>query len=397
MLSLPPNSPSGSIIAVRVSFFYIAIFAVVGVQLPFWPVFLASRGVDAAEIGLLLAVPLIVKLVANPVAGIIADRLGSRRVLMAGLAAAAFGALSLFALARGFWPLVAVTLLGAAVFSPLIPLGENLAFRVAHERRLDYGRLRLWGSLAFIAAVLAAGEVIGRGGVDWALWLILLFAFLTFASCILLPETTAAATRAAPWRLLGNRPLLLVLLAATLVQASHSAYYVAGTLYWRTLGHSSATIAWLWAEGVVAEIVLFWFGAGLVQRLGPLGLLMLGGLAGLARWSGTALAESIGALVLLQAMHGLTFGAVHLGVMHFLQRSVPPALSATGQALYSTMTGIGFGVGMAGAGALYQRGAWLAWAAMAAMATAGALLALRLTSAKTVIAAGAGPMQGSAP
>jgi hypothetical protein len=83
--------------------------------------------------------------------------------------------------------------------------------------------------------------------------------------------------------------------------------------------------------------------------------------------------------------------------MHFLQRSVPPALSATGQALYSTMTGIGFGIGMAGAGALYQRGAWLAWAAMAAMATAGALLALRLTSAKTVIAAGAGPMQGSPP
>jgi PPP family 3-phenylpropionic acid transporter len=377
-MTSPSRSRAGSIIAVRVSFFYMAVFAVVGVQLPFWPVFLASRGVDAREIGLLLAVPLLVKLVANPVAGIIADRLGGRRVLMTGLAGAAFGALSLFALAQGFWPLAAVTLLGAAAFSPLLPLGENLAFRVAHEHGLDYGRLRLWGSLAFIAAALAAGEVIGRSGADWALRLILFFAFLTLLSCLALPETAAAPARAAPWHLLGDRPLLLVLVAATLVQASHSAYYVAGTLYWRTLGHSSAMIAWLWAEGVVAEIILFWFGAGLVQRVGPLGLLMLGGFAGLARWSGTALAESVGVLVLLQAMHGLTFGAAHLGVMHFLQRAVPPSLSATGQALYATLFGIGSGIGMAGAGALYQRGAWLAWGAMAVMSTAGALLALRL-------------------
>jgi PPP family 3-phenylpropionic acid transporter len=370
-------------IALRLSAFYTAIFAVVGVQLPFWPVFLASRGVDATEIGLLLAMPLMVKLVANPVAGIVADRLGGRRLLMAGLAAASVSALSLFALAQGFWPLAAATLLAAAAFSPLLPLGESLAFRVAYERGLDYGRLRLWGSLAFIAAALGAGEAIGRGGADWALRLVLLCASLAFASCLFLPETRAAAARPAPWRLLGDRPLLLVLLAATLIQASHSAYYVAGTLHWRGLGHSSTTIAWLWAEGVVAEIVLFWFGATLVQRLGPLGLLALGGAAGLARWSGTALAESLGALVLLQAMHGLTFGAVHLGVMHFLQRSVPSALSATGQALYSTMTGIGFGIGMAGAGALYQRGAWLAWTAMAAMATLGALLALRLAAARS--------------
>jgi PPP family 3-phenylpropionic acid transporter len=381
----------------RLSFFYAAVFAVVGVQLPFWPVFLASRGADAAEIGLLLAMPLIVKLIANPAAGIAADWLGGRRVLMAGLAAAALAAFSLFSLAHGFWALAAVTLLCAASLSPLLPLGESLAFRLAQERGLDYGRLRLWGSLAFIAAALAAGEVIGREGADWALRLILIFALLTLVSCLLLPETQAAASRPAPWRLLDDRKLLLVLLAAALVQASHAAYYVVGTLQWRGLGHSSATVAWLWAEGVVAEIALFWFGAGLVRRLGPLGLLALGGFAGLARWSGTAFAEGVAALVLLQALHGLTFGAAHLGVMHFLQRSVPPALSATGQALYSTFAALGMGIGMAAAGALYQRGAWLAWVAMAALATLGGLIALRLAPAKPAVAAAPEAMRRSAP
>jgi PPP family 3-phenylpropionic acid transporter len=369
-------------IAIRISLFYVAVFAVVGVQLPFWPVFLAGRGADATEIGVILALPLLVKLVANPIAGIVADRLGSRRAVMTGLAAAALAAFSLFGLVEGFWRLAAVTLLAAAAFSPLIPLGENLAVRIAHERGLDYGRLRLWGSLAFIAAALGTGEVIGGRGPDGALLLVLGFAALTLLGCILLPQTEAPAAREAPWRLLGDRPLLLVLLAATLVQASHSAYYVAGTLHWRALGHSSATIAWLWAEGVVAEIVLFWFGAGLVQRLGPLGLLALGGAAGLVRWAGTAATESLAMLAILQALHALTFGAAHLGVMHFLQRRVPASLSATGQALYSTLSGIGFGIGMAVAGALYDWGPWLAWGTMAAMATLGALLALRLASAR---------------
>jgi PPP family 3-phenylpropionic acid transporter len=237
----------------------------------------------------------------------------------------------------------------------------------------------------------------GRVGAHGALRLVLFYALHPFARCLGLPETTAAASGPAPWRLLHDRHLLLVLLAASLVQASHSAYYVAGTLYWRSLGHSSATIAWLWAEGVVAEIVLFWFGAGLVRRSGPLGLVTLGGLAGLARWSGTAFADSLAALVLLQAMHGLTFGAVHLGVMHFLQRSVPPALSATGQALYSTLAGLGMGIGMAAAGVLYQRGAWLAWIAMAALATLGALIALRLAVAKSTVAPEPEAVRRSAP
>jgi PPP family 3-phenylpropionic acid transporter len=395
MPSLPSSSPARSLVAARIAFFYSAVFAVVGVQLPFWPVFLASRGADAAEIGLLLAMPLVVKLVANPAAGILADRTGSRRGIMAGLAAAALGAYALFGVAHGFWPLAAATSLAAAAFSPLLPLGENVAVRVAHERGLDYGRLRLWGSLAFIIAALASGELLGRGGADWALRLVLLFVFLVLASCVLLPETEAAATRPRPWRLLRERRLLLVLLAATLVQASHSAYYVVATLHWQALGHSSATIGWLWAEGVVAEIVLFWFGGKLVRRLGPLRLIAFAGLAGLARWFGTAGAESLPALVLLQAMHGLTFGAAHLGVMHFLGRALPPSLSATGQALYSTMNGIGFGLGMAAAGALYAVAAWLAWAVMAAAAGAGALLAMRLAPAESGVDAPFPPMRGS--
>jgi PPP family 3-phenylpropionic acid transporter len=366
--------------ATRLALFYGAVFAIVGVQLPFWPVFLASRGMSPAEIGALLALPLWVKVVANPVAGIAADRLGTRRRLMACLAVAALGGYAAFALADGFWALVGATVLTAAVFSPLLPLGENLAVATAYAQKFDYGRVRLWGSLSFIAAALLSGKVLDGLEAEWILWLVAGFATLTFLTCLSLPQTPGSGpSTLAPGLLLRDRRLLLFFAAATLIQASHAVYYAFGTLHWRALGHGPGAIGLLWSEGVIAEIVLFWFGAPLVARLGPRGLLVLGGIAALLRWSGTAFAESLPLLALLQVMHAFTFGAVHLGAMHFLQRNVPSQLSATGQALYAAIcSGIGFGVAMLASGALWSAAGPLAFAVMAAMGLAGAALALRL-------------------
>ena len=110
---------------------------------------------------------------------------------------------------------------------------------------------------------------------------------------------------------------------ASALQASHQVYYGFGTLYWRSLGFSDATIGFLWAEGVLAEIVLFWQGRRLLARFGPVGLLMLGGAAGILRWSLAGLVSWLPAVVALQVLHAFTFGASHLGAMQFLSRTVP--------------------------------------------------------------------------
>ncbi len=354
----------------------------VGVLLPFWPLWLAARGLGPGEIGAVLSAPLWVKVISNPLIAQAVDRRGERRRPMIVLSLGALAAYALFALAQGFLQLLAVSVLAGLFFAALNPLGENLTLLTAQARGLDYGRIRLWGSLAFIAASAGAGRLLaGRSG-ELVLGLVVAGLAIVLLACIALPDTrTARAARpSAPLRrLLGQRTFLLFLAAASLIQASHAVYYGFATLHWRGLGLGAATIGWLWAEGVVAEIVLFAFSGAVVRKLGPARLLVLAGLAGLVRWSATGLTESLALLIVLQALHGFTFGAAHLGAMHFIARAVPPEISASAQSLYSALgMGVVFGLAMLASGALYASLAGAAFHVMAAMAGLGAVLALIL-------------------
>jgi PPP family 3-phenylpropionic acid transporter len=184
-------------------------------------------------------------------------------------------------------------------------------------------------------------------------------------------------------RLAGDRGFWLFVVSAAALQASHQLYYGFGTLYWRELGFSDTAIGVLWAEGVVAEIVLFWYSALFVARLGPLGLMALGGVAGILRWCLMGVLPGLGAAAVLQLLHALTFGAAHLGAMHFMARRVPPGAAASAQSLYSALSaGFGSGLVMLAAGALYAAYGGRAYTFMALLSAAGlcGVLWLRRTS-----------------
>jgi PPP family 3-phenylpropionic acid transporter len=177
----------------------------------------------------------------------------------------------------------------------------------------------------------------------------------------------------------GNRRFWEFIAIAAALQASHQVYYGFGTLYWRSLGFSEGMIGVLWAEGVVAEILLFWQGSRLLARLGPLGLMIAGGAAGIVRWSLMGLVPGLLPALALQVLHALTFGATHLGAMNYLSRTVPPGAAASAQALYSgASSGIGGGLVMLGAGALYAEFGGRAYLFMTILSAAGLFGALRL-------------------
>jgi PPP family 3-phenylpropionic acid transporter len=217
------------------------------------------------------------------------------------------------------------------------------------------------------------------------LYLLIGGAALTFVACFGLPAAGAPIRRRfSPSCPALITPRLVVFLgAATLVQGSHSVLYIFGTLHWRAIGISDTTIAVFWAEGTLAEIVLFFWGAPLLRRMGPLGLIALGGGAGLVRWTVTAFAATVPLIAAAQLLHAFTFGAAHLGAMHHLARTVHDEQAATGQALYSAVVGsIGPSFIMLPMGPLYAAMGGLAYLVMAAIATAGAAVALRLSAAK---------------
>src|SRR5262249_62425336 len=125
-----------------------------------------------------------------------------------------------------------------------------------------YGPVRLWGSVAFIAANLGAGlllDLLPRENLIWTIAAAL--AGMAAASLLLRPLERAVPARAAPTaalhRLLFAPAFLTVALAASLIQASHAVYYGFSTLAWAAEGFDGVTIGALWGLGVAAEIVLF--------------------------------------------------------------------------------------------------------------------------------------------
>lgn len=366
---------------VRLAFYYATVFALGGVQLPFWPAWLAGRGLSAGEIGTLLALGQWIKLAANPLAGTLADRSAAPQRVMLALSLGAAAGYVLLLPAQGFAALLLLGTLSAACLSGLQPLGDHVALAAAGTGAFDYGRVRLWGSLGFILATLLAGRAVAALGAASVGPLLVAAAALLVLACAGLPAARGAGRklRRPSWRALARPPFLVFLAAASLIQGSHAVYYGFGTLHWQRLGIGDGTIALLWSEGVVAEILLFYWNAPLLRRLGPRGLLVLGGGAGALRWGATAFAAGVPALALLQLLHAFTFGAAHLGAMHFLARHLPAEQAATAQALYAAAVGgIGQGLLMLLAGALYGALGGLAFLAMAAAAAAGAALALLL-------------------
>lgn len=369
--------------ALRLSLFYAAFFLSNGVLVPFWPVWLASRGLSPAELGVLFAIGQWVGIAATPVIGAVADHSGNPRRVMLILAAVAVAGFLLCFPAQGFAALVALNALLAASLGTLIPVGDSLAITATQQGRADYGRVRMWGTITFIVATLLGGRILSGRAPDVVLDLVVPLTALNVGGCLLLPRgathVASGITRSSAWRLMRTRRYLVFLAAMTLISASHIVYYAFGSLRWQAQGFSNTTIGLLWAEGAAAEAVFLFWGAKAVARYGPARLMALGAASGAVRWIVLGLTGDLRLLVLAQLLHAGTVGAVMLGSMHYLGRSIPPAQAATGQAITNAVVAaIGASVFMPLVGALYGAYGGLTYLMMAALSAAGMVVALML-------------------
>jgi PPP family 3-phenylpropionic acid transporter len=367
---------------VRLGLSYAAFFAVIGVQQPFWPLWLAAHGLSATDIGVVLAVSIGIKVVSTPAVAHLADRSGERKRLTVLFAALAIAAYALFHATQGFWPILLVSLVFFALWPPIVSLTESMTMLASRQGRADYGRARLWGSLSYIATAALAGRALTLWPPSSIYWMAAAALIASLLACLLAPDLRAEPSRSPRLPLLDvlrDRRFVAFLAACGLIHGSHAVYYGFATLHWQAAGYSPAVIGALWAEGVLAEVVLFAFGARVLRRLNPLSLAAIAGLACVVRWLGTGLTDALPALIALQALHAFSFGAAHLAAMHHITDTVAPALSATAQSLYSGLVwGLFLGLMMFAAGLLYARLGGHAFLPMAALGAAATVIAWQL-------------------
>lgn len=303
--------------AVRISLFYAASFLCFGIQLPFLPVWLAARGLDGGAIAFVLAVPVVLRVTTVSLLGALADRVGDRRlVLILYSAATTVGALAL-TVAEGLGAIVAATALMALFWNGILPISDALGTAAARAGEGVYGRMRVWGSIAFVATNIGAGAIVGRAGAE------VVPALLVAACCVQLAAAfglgRARDRDAMPQRgepigramaaVIADRRLMAFLVGVALLQAAHAMLYGFSSLHWQGLGFSGEAVGILWATGVIGEIVLFTASGVVLARVGARTLLLVGGIGSVVRWLLFPLpGASMPLWVALQSLHAASFG-----------------------------------------------------------------------------------------
>jgi len=374
----------------RMAFQYVLLFGATGVSLPFAGLWLRGQGFSGAEIGGLLAAPMLARIVTGPAIAVWADGFARRRspIAILGLAASlgyAGAGLTEGVLAQGL-----LWFVGATAMAGLIPLTDVLTLALARRHGFDFAGPRGWGSAAFVAANVLMGAVLTRASIDWiVVWIAAAGALMALAAALLLPAEpvsdgprTAGRERFAGLaRLTADPTFVTAILAIGAVQATHGFYYGFSAIAWKAQGLDETTTGLLWAMSVVVEIAFMWWFEPWRRRrgIGPWPMLMLGGAAAVVRWTALAFLPPLWLLWPLQALHALTFAATYLAGVQIIESLAPPGGHTAAQTLNSVMAaGVLIGLATLAAGPLYDSVGALGYLSMTATALAGLALGWRL-------------------
>ncbi len=340
----------------RLSAYFCAYFLYAGALVPYFALYLAARGYGAGEIAIVLAMPQLARIVAPSFWGWLADRSGAARGIVVFSAAVLLAGFAVLHFVDGYAGVVALMLVMSLLSAGALPLVEALTLGSLGARTERYGPIRLWGSVGFVAGVLATGAWLDAHPPQSLLGVIVLLAALTLAVSFLLPAGRVAAVAVhgeVGFAAVLLRPEVLAFFAASLcMNVAHGALYAFYSIYLDAAGYSKIGIGVLWTIGVLAEIVLFLALSRLLRRYSLHAVLGASCACAALRFAliGWGV-HSPALLVFAQLLHAATFGAYHASSVAIVHRLFTGALAARGQTLHSSVSyGLGGSVGTLVAG-----------------------------------------------
>ncbi|MDH5396155.1 MAG: MFS transporter [Gammaproteobacteria bacterium] len=337
---------SNSIPYWRLSGFYLFYFASLGVLVPYWGLYLQSLSFDAKAIGELMAIIMATKIVAPYIWGWIADHTG-KGILIIRIAAicsllAFFGVF----MSSEFWWLAIVMVLFSFFWNAELPQFEANTMNHLGKDTHKYSVIRLWGSMGFILSVVGVGVLLDSYELTLVPQVIVVLFVAIAISSFLVPEknTYRHLHQNGPIVNVLKQPVVIaLLLVCFLAQLSHGPYYTFYSIFLKQHNYDSSTLGWLWALGVIAEIIVFLYMHRLMPRFGARNLLLVALLITALRWYliGHYVDDFI-IILFSQLLHAASFGLYHAVTIEMFHRLFKGRHQGRGQALYSS---ISFGAG----------------------------------------------------
>jgi len=341
------------------SLFYFLFFAWMGIQIPYFNLYLYHLGMTSFQIGIVTALIPLVRVFSPPFWGYLTDRYDGRGRLGTALWIISTIIFSLLFFTESFFQVALVITAFTFFWSPTLPVAEASAMELARKRGIDYGRMRLWGTVGFIGLSWLTGIILDKVHISAVLWGLLLL----LVANIFVSTGIPAAKNGGPHISLKNlssqilrREALIFLFIAMLMLVSHSTYYGFFSIYLESLGYSRSMIGILWALGPLGEVLVMFFSGRIMKKFGTVRVLAFSLLMAIIRWTLYAFAWSVPFLVFGQLLHAFTFGTFHIASVRYVEKLFPDSMRNTAQALYSSAAyGMGLVLGTVACGLLYDR------------------------------------------
>jgi len=343
----------------RLSRFYFFYYFFVGSFVPYWGIYLQSENFSPSSIGILLSLFQISRIVAPNFWGWLADHTGHRvKWIKLTSFLGLIGFIGVFWAKGFFWIFLVMSALSLFTSSTL-PLAESLT--LAHLATTDghYSRIRLWGSIGFIVASLFLGYLIDFQGINILLWILLIAQAIIFFLSNTIPETQDIQHKTndlSIWKIIKTPSVIALLIGCTLMVSAHGVLYNFYSIYLKDHGYSSGTIGWLWAVGVICEILIFMAMPKILQRFSLKAILLMSLFLGVIRFILIGVSpDHLYLLFIAQMFHAATFGSFHAASIEVIAYYFKGRNQTRGQAIYNSVAyGIGGTIGGLGGGYLIQ-------------------------------------------
>lgn len=349
------------------SLIFAAVFIPLGVNVPYFPLWLEAKGFGPEEIAVILSAPIFLRVVTTPVITGMADRAKDRANVLIAISAASF-LLSLgYFLTPTYAVVLAVTLALNIFWPPQSPLADSLALSGVRRFGSNYPRMRIWGSLTFLGGNFFGGIILAATSSDAVPVMIAFGLFTTLVAALITPRlgrprvasplSPTGLQEAAPR--LFNRYFLFFVTGTGVIVASHGLLYGFASIYWKDVGISDSVIGFLWAWSVAAEVGIFLIFNRVFGTISSNAVLAIAGVAAILRWIAFPLIEPLGlgipGFFAVQTLHALSTGLLLIGLQKMIGETVPEERTGAAQGIAYFANGFSMGVVTLACGPLYDR------------------------------------------
>lgn len=339
---------------------YLFLFGASASIYPFLTIYFQDRGLSFKQIGVLFALNSLVGVASQPIWGFITDKYLNKRVTLSLMLAVSAVMSFVFVAARGFYPILFTLITFMAFLSPIFSVNDAFCYDIIDKRKdLQYGKIRLMGSIGYAVISLALGWVIKFSSINSAF--ISYFIFSIFSLLILRNmnfrdhNSQGSLNFGDVVSILKNKRFIIICLSAMIINAALSANGNYISVLIQKTGGDVSNIGMLWFLLAMSELPLFFYGKSVLKRIGVLNAYLLSLSLYFFRYLGDSLAVSYQVVLLIQILQGVTFPFYLMSTLDYVNSIVPERARTTAITVFAAFTGgIGGFIGNIGGGYIIQ-------------------------------------------